>query len=190
MHGLGNDFVVFDARRERIALDSASAKALADRRFGVGCDQVIVIGESRNGFDAAMRIYNADGGEVESCGNAARCVARLLMEEKDSDRVAIDLRRAGSSFCSEAGLGSVTVDMGAPRLELAGHYRWRTLWTPIISRSRSTGSRSTVQWSMSAIPIAFCSWTVRIPRRSRTLGPKIETHALCFRRASMPNSSA
>lgn len=116
MHGLGNDFVVFDARRGRIALDAASAKALADRRFGVGCDQVIVIGEGRNGFDAAMRIYNADGGEVESCGNAARCVARLLMEEKDRDRVTIDTP-GGELFCADAGAGWVTVDIGAPHLD-------------------------------------------------------------------------
>jgi len=116
MHGLGNDFVVFDARRERIALDTASAKALADRRFGVGCDQVIVIGEGKNGFDAAMRIYNADGGEVESCGNAARCVARLLMEEKDRDQVSID-SPGGKLLCADAGAGSVTVDIGAPRLD-------------------------------------------------------------------------
>src|SRR5665213_3682379 len=116
MHGLGNDFVVFDARRERIALDRTSAKALADRRFGGGCDQVIVIGEGKNGFDAAMRIYNADGGEVESCGNAARCVARLLMEEKDRDRVTIDTP-GGELFCMDAGAGSVTVDIGAPHLD-------------------------------------------------------------------------
>jgi diaminopimelate epimerase len=114
MHGLGNDFVVFDARRERLALDAASARALADRRFGIGCDQVIVIGEGRGGADAAMRIYNADGGEVESCGNATRCVARLLMEEKDVDRVAVDTP-GGKLVCSDAGHGEVTVDMGAPR---------------------------------------------------------------------------
>src|SRR6185312_9503799 len=87
MHGLGNDFVVFDARGRKLALDAGAARALADRRFGVGCDQVIVIGEGSGGVDAVMRIYNSDGGEVESCGNATRCVARLLMEEKDSDRV-------------------------------------------------------------------------------------------------------
>jgi diaminopimelate epimerase len=114
MHGLGNDFVVFDARRERLALDAASAKALADRRLGVGCDQVIVVGEGANGFDAAMRIYNADGGEVESCGNAARCVARLLMEEKDCDRIALHTP-GGPLLCEDAGGGRVTIDIGAPR---------------------------------------------------------------------------
>ena len=73
MHGLGNDFVVFDARNRPVPIGPERARAVADRRLGVGCDQVIVI-EKDDGADARMRIYNADGGEVESCGNAARCV--------------------------------------------------------------------------------------------------------------------
>jgi len=117
MHGLGNDFVVFDARKRGLTLDAASARALADRRFGVGCDQVIVIGEGHGAVDAAMRIYNADGGEVESCGNAARCVARLLMEEQDRDRVVLDTPGA-ELVCVDAGHGAVTVDMGVP------HFDW------------------------------------------------------------------
>jgi diaminopimelate epimerase len=116
MHGLGNDFVVFDARGSHLALDKRSARALADRRFGVGCDQVIVIGAGRGDVDAVMRIYNADGGEVESCGNATRCVARLLMEETDRDRVVIDTPGA-ELVCTDAGGGNVTVDMGPARLE-------------------------------------------------------------------------
>ncbi len=66
MHGLGNDFAVFDARKQTLAFDAATARAIADRRHGVGCDQVIVIAPAANGADAAMRIYNSDGGEVES----------------------------------------------------------------------------------------------------------------------------
>lgn len=77
MHGLGNDFVVFDARAQAIGMDEDRARRLADRRSGVGCDQLIVV-EASDEADAAMRIYNADGGEVEACGNAARCVAQLL----------------------------------------------------------------------------------------------------------------
>ena len=176
MHGLGNDFVVFDARRERIALDAASAKALADRRFGVGCDQVIVIGEGRNGFDAAMRIYNADGGEVESCGNAARCVARLLMEENDSDRVAID-SPGGELFCTDAGLGSVTVDIGAPRLDWrdiplaramdTNHVAFEIDGKAFDGVAVNVGNPHCVLFvdSADAAPVA-------------TLGPKIETHPL------------
>lgn len=113
MHGLGNDFAVFDARKEGFALDSAAARAIADRRTGIGCDQVIVIGRGRSGIDADMRIYNADGGEVESCGNAARCVGRLLMEERDTAKVRI-ATAGGLLVCEEAGNGLVTVDMGAP----------------------------------------------------------------------------
>src|SRR5690349_23888653 len=114
MHGLGNDFVVFDARKQPVALTRELARAVADRRHGVGCDQVIVIERGANGYDARMRSINADGGEVESCGNASRCVARLLMEELGRPRVTIDTD-GGPLVCSDAGAGSVTVDMGAPR---------------------------------------------------------------------------
>jgi diaminopimelate epimerase len=176
MHGLGNDFVVFDARRERIALDVASAKALADRRFGVGCDQVIVIGEGKSGFDAAMRIYNADGGEVESCGNAARCVARLLMEEKDRDRVTIDTP-GGELFCADAGAGSVTVDIGAPHLDWKDIPLERAMDTNHVlfeidgkhfdGVGVNVGNPHCVLFvdNAEAVPIA-------------TLGPKIERHKL------------
>jgi diaminopimelate epimerase len=114
MHGLGNDFVVFDARKQRVALDEASARALADRRHGVGCDQVIVIEPGHGKFDAVMRIQNADGGEVESCGNAARCVAQLLLGETGRTTVRIDTV-GGPLVCSAADNAMITVDMGAPK---------------------------------------------------------------------------
>jgi diaminopimelate epimerase len=76
MHGLGNDFVVLDARTEPFAVTPALAKAIADRRTGVGCDQLIVL-ERSDRADLKMRIWNSDGGEVESCGNATRCVVQL-----------------------------------------------------------------------------------------------------------------
>lgn len=117
MHGLGNDFAVFDARNGDLMLDSALARAIADRRTGVGCDQVIVIGRPRTpGADAEMRIFNADGGEVESCGNAARCVAQLLLDERDATAVTI-ATEGGLLVCGEAGAGLVSVDMGAPHLD-------------------------------------------------------------------------
>lgn len=116
MHGLGNDFVVFDAREGGLALDERAARAIADRRLGVGCDQVIVVERPKNSGDALMRIFNADGDEVEACGNAARCVARLLMDEKDATTVSIDTL-GGLLVCSDAGHGAVTVDMGPPRLD-------------------------------------------------------------------------
>ncbi len=116
MHGLGNDFVVFDARIGGFALDEATARAVADRRIGIGCDQVVVIERPAPGADAGMRIFNADGDEVEACGNAARCVARLLLAEKDETSVRIDTL-GGRLVCSDAGEDEVTVDMGPPRLE-------------------------------------------------------------------------
>ena len=77
MHGLGNDFVILDAREEPVEMDGATARAIADRRTGIGCDQLILLEPSKEA-DVRMRIWNSDGGEVEACGNAARCVALLI----------------------------------------------------------------------------------------------------------------
>src|SRR5215510_7313664 len=101
MHGLGNDFVIFDARTFPVALDAVSAQAIAERRRGIGCDQVIVM-EKAKSANAFMRIFNADGGEVESCGNAARCVAYLLMAEAEVDQVKI-ATTGGPLLCRTAG---------------------------------------------------------------------------------------
>jgi len=76
MHGLGNDFVVIDAREQPVTITPALAKALADRHLGIGCDQLILLEPSATA-DVKMRIWNQDGGEVESCGNASRCVVAL-----------------------------------------------------------------------------------------------------------------
>lgn len=116
MHGLGNDFAVFDARKQPLALDGSAARAIADRRLGVGCDQVIVIEKAMNGADALMRIFNADGGEVESCGNATRCIAAFLMEDNGSSSISLETA-GGSRLCTGGGDGLVTVDMGAPKLD-------------------------------------------------------------------------
>jgi len=113
MNGLGNDFVVIDARTNPLELTTAMARAIADREHGVGCDQVIVI-EPAMRADAVMRIYNADGGEVEACGNATRCVAVLLAQE--TEHADIDIKTtAGILSCEVHEDGTVTVDMGEPR---------------------------------------------------------------------------
>ena len=117
MHGCGNDFVVFDERQAALGLTARRAAAIADRREGVGCDQFIVIeraGEG-SGADAFMRIRNPDGAEAGACGNATRCVVRLLHEETGRDDLAI-ATRAGVLPATVAADGTVTVDMGAPRL--------------------------------------------------------------------------
>ena len=117
MHGLGNDFVVLDARVRPWPLDVPRARAIADRKTGVGCDQLIVLEPASDGrADAFMRIRNADGGEVEACGNAARCVATLLMEEAGRDRAVIETP-AGVLDASRRPDGLIAVDMGPVRLD-------------------------------------------------------------------------
>jgi diaminopimelate epimerase len=116
MHGLGNDFVVFDARDTAINLTPAMAKAIADRHFGVGCDTVVVIRPGGAQADASVLFYNADGSESDACFNATRCVARLLMDERGLARVKLSTK-AGMLTCSDAGKSSVLVDMGPPRLD-------------------------------------------------------------------------
>ncbi len=117
MHGLGNDFVVLDGRAQSLAMAPAVIRAIADRHTGVGCDQLIVIeSATQAAANAVMRIYNADGGEVGACGNATRCVARLLMAETGRDAVVIETA-AGLLACRRDGAGDerVRVDMGPVR---------------------------------------------------------------------------
>lgn len=112
MHGLGNDFVIIDARAEPVALSPARARAIADRREGIGCDQVILI-EASTVADARMRIFNADGSEVEACGNASRAVALLLGGERR-------LETSGGIIVLRADdADSATVDMGVPTSDWA-----------------------------------------------------------------------
>jgi diaminopimelate epimerase len=113
MNGLGNDFVVVDARASGLRLDAHAARRLANRQHGVGCDQVIVLEPSAAG-DAFMRILNADGSEVAACGNASRCVAALLGEQLGRPDVVVETA-AGLLPSRVNGDGTVTVDMGAPR---------------------------------------------------------------------------
>jgi len=109
MHGLGNDFVVFDARDTPLALTSDQVVALADRHTGIGCDQLIVVEPSDNAT-AAMRIWNADGGEVEACGNAARCVATLLGHE-------VTIATAGGLLDATATAGGASVTYPPPMFD-------------------------------------------------------------------------
>ncbi len=115
MNGCGNDFVILDARaRGALPLSQAQARAIADRKTGIGCDQVIAIERSIRG-DAFMRIWNASGGEVDACGNATRCVAWLLMEEGGAVSRRIETA-AGMLYAERAGDKVICVDMGSPLL--------------------------------------------------------------------------
>src|SRR3982750_4650350 len=106
MHGLGNDFVIVDARSEPFAVTPSLARSICDRRTGVGCDQLIVL-EPSDSADLRMRIWNSDGGEVESCGNATRCVVQLTGARR--------IARDGGILEGEDLGGEVEVSIGAPR---------------------------------------------------------------------------
>lgn len=114
MNGLGNDFVVVDARAKPISLSREQVKAISDRQAGVGCDQLIVMEtDAIAGVDVFMRIYNAEGGEVDACGNATRCIAGLLARETGRDTQTI---RTNAGILNARTAGDlVTVDMGKPR---------------------------------------------------------------------------
>ncbi|WP_339914090.1 diaminopimelate epimerase [uncultured Brevundimonas sp.] len=119
MNGAGNDFIVVNALESPFAPTADQVRAIADRDAGQGCDQLIVIeppGPEVPTADAFMRVWNADGGAVETCGNALRCVGWLLMQSTGRDRIAIDTL-GGPTTATRAGDLQVTVDMGAPRLD-------------------------------------------------------------------------
>jgi diaminopimelate epimerase len=176
MHGLGNDFVVFDARKQRLAMDRDIARAVADRRLGIGCDQVIVIRPARGGADAVMEIRNADGGEVEQCGNATRCVARLLIGESGKPAVRIDTL-GGPLLCSDAGGSAVTVDWG----------KARTLWdeVPMAQPADTNMFKLNVDGAehvASAVSVGNPHVVLFVDDAEHApvaqLGPRIETHPM------------
>jgi len=117
MHGLGNDFVVIDAVRQKFSLTPDQIRWIADRHFGVGCDQLLLVEPSVSAeADFRYRIFNADGGEVAQCGNGARCFARFVYEQGlcDKTEVRVDTGAAQLLLRREAD-GNITVDMGVPR---------------------------------------------------------------------------
>jgi diaminopimelate epimerase len=122
MHGLGNDFVVLDARRAALDLTPERRRVIADRRRGVGCDQLIVLEPpTEREADVFMRIYNPDGGEAGACGNATRCVASVVMDERRTDHVTVQtvsgLLESQKTGVGGNGLPVISVDMGPARLD-------------------------------------------------------------------------
>jgi diaminopimelate epimerase len=187
MHGLGNDFVVVDARARPVAVSDAQARAIADRKTGVGCDQFIIIEPPANGVaDAAMRIHNADGGEVEACGNASRCVARLLMQEKGTRRVTLDTA-AGRLIAEDAGEGRIAVDMGLARLD------WRDI---PLAREMDTLHLDLSQGPLRdpvAVNVGNPHAVFFVPDAEvidlEALGPQLERHPLFPERANIEAAS-
>jgi len=116
MHGLGNDFVVVDARARALELTNKEVRALANRRTGVGFDELLIIKPANAGGDAYMAVHNADGSLSSACGNGARCVAALLMDESRRDSVVIETM-AGPNKATRTQDGNVSIDMGPARLD-------------------------------------------------------------------------
>ena len=160
MHGLGNDFVILDAREEAVAIDAARARGIADRRTGIGCDQVILL-EPSEVADVRMRIWNADGGEVEACGNAARCVALL-----EGGETAIETKggivRANDAFCRALGYSRAELRAIDPRTLYSDASAPGDGAAPGISKARaSAGSAGTASSQSPSV-----SWL----SRRRTIG--------------------
>ena len=117
MHGLGNDFVVLNGVTQAIQLSREQLRYLADRHRGVGCDQILLVESStQHGVDFRYRIFNADGGEVEQCGNGARCFVQFVRDQGLSTKDEIRVETVSGIIAPRLNAnGAVTVDMGAPR---------------------------------------------------------------------------
>ena len=140
MHGLGNDFVVFDAREDSISLTQNQVKGIADRRMGVGFDQLAVI-EPSESADAHLVFYNADGSLSAACGNATRCIARHIMDQSGKNALTLTTDR-GTLFAVDAGEGLTSINMGQPMLDWQDvplAYEMDTLHLPIDGQPTATG---------------------------------------------------
>ena len=186
MHGLGNDFVVIDATSQPIDLSMEQIRFLADRRLGVGCDQVLLVEPPRQPeVDFTYRIFNADGGEVEQCGNGARCFARYLRDQglTRKDHIPVATATGVITLHVEAD-GQVTVDMGVPIFEPAE--------IPFAADSRAEMYLLEVeatQVEISAVSMGNPHAVLRVEQVDKapvnSLGPRIESHVRFPRRVNV-----
>jgi len=117
MHGLGNDFVIFDGRENNLQLTLEQMQFIGDRKRGIGCDQLVILRHSKNWQETVfLDMFNADGGVIEACGNMTRCVADILMTEDGTDNVILETLN-GSLNCWKEDNGLVRVEMGKPKLD-------------------------------------------------------------------------
>ena len=180
MHGLGNDFVVIDAREGEVALSKKIISGIADRHFGVGFDQLAVI--SKGEFDAHLTFYNADGSESLACGNATRCIARYLMDETSKENLILTTMH-GQIPAVDLGNGVTSINMGKPGLE------WNqvplsenipTLELPIEGSPTATGMGN-----------PHCTFFVEDAEKINLeeMGPKFENHPLFPERTNVQFAS-
>lgn len=177
MHGLGNDFVMIDAVSQSVSLDADAVRALADRHRGVGCDQLLIVEPAAGGeADFRYRIFNADGGEVEQCGNGARCFARFVVDRGLAVGPEIRVETLGGllTLCLQDD-GQVTVNMGVPRLEPEA--------VPFIADAQSAAYAFSVDgkdYEIGAVSMGNPHAVLRVEDVDRApvaeLGPLIEAH--------------
>lgn len=183
MHGAGNDFVVLDRRGHRALPSAAQARLVADRRRGIGCDQIVIFRDCETGLaDGGLTFLNADGSESGACGNGTRCAADWLMRERGTDHIALETK-AGILDCARGADGLVTVDMGPARLG------WRDI--PLAE------DRDTLHLGIGEGPVKdpvgvsmgnphavfFVPKADEVP--IETIGPKLERHRLFPERANI-----
>lgn len=186
MHGLGNDFVVIDATSQPIELTMEQIRFLADRRLGVGCDQVLLVERPRQPeVDFTYRIFNADGGEVEQCGNGARCFARYVRDQglTRKDHITVATAAGVITLHIEAD-GQITVDMGMPIFEPAD--------IPFAADAQAEAYALEVeatQVEVSVISMGNPHAVMRVEQVDKapiaSLGPRIESHARFPRRVNV-----
>ncbi len=182
MHGCGNDFAVFDARRSGLDLTPSRAAAIADRHTGVGCDQVILIEPASHDADAVMRISNADGSEAGACGNATRCVAHLLATET-GNRHQVVRTIAGELRCEVLANGQVSVDMGPVRLDWRDIPLARAMDTLDLELAAGPVSHPAAASMGNPHATFFVPDVAAVPIAE--LGPVLEHHALFPERANI-----
>jgi diaminopimelate epimerase len=177
MHGLGNDFVVIDAIHQAVTMNAELARRLADRRFGIGCDQILLVERPQlAGTDFHYRIFNADGSEVEQCGNGARCFARFVRDHglSDKDEIPVGTAKGPITLYIEAD-GQVRVNMGPPRLLPSE--------IPFVADQQATSYRIEADgsdWTIGAVSMGNPHAVLLVDDVAsapvETLGPAIESH--------------
>ena len=186
MHGLGNDFVVIDATSQPVDLTMEQIRFLADRRLGVGCDQLLLVEPPRQPeADFTYRIFNADGGEVEQCGNGARCFARYVRDQGLTRKQQIAVATAAGIITLQVEAdGQVTVDMGVPIFEPAD--------VPFAADTRAEVYPLEVeatQVEVSVVSMGNPHAVMRVEQVDKapvtSLGPRIESHARFPRRVNV-----
>ena len=181
MHGTGNDFVLLDARKQAVSRMKENVVRISDRHFGIGCDQLLVLKKSDKA-DAFMQIFNADGSEISTCGNATRCVADFLMRETGKDTATIETG-AGIRSGNRHANGDVQVNMGAPK------FGWQEI---PLSETRNTmhlGLEAGLLMDPAAVSLGnpHAIFFVRDVAHAKMAewGPKLEHHPLFPERANI-----